>query len=78
MSPVPTSTVRGFERAGAALIQIEDQGFPKRCGHLDGKTVIRDVVRGRSAEAQTLGTQLAERLLSRGADMILREIYGRA
>ena len=33
-------TVRGFERAGANLIQIEDQGFPKRCGHLDGKTVV--------------------------------------
>ncbi|MBK8361660.1 MAG: isocitrate lyase/PEP mutase family protein [Comamonadaceae bacterium] len=33
-------TVRGLERAGAAMIQIEDQGFPKRCGHLDGKTVI--------------------------------------
>lgn len=33
-------TVRGFERAGAAMVQIEDQGFPKRCGHLDGKTVI--------------------------------------
>jgi len=33
-------TVRGFERAGAAMIQIEDQGFPKLCGHLDGKTVI--------------------------------------
>ena len=33
-------TVREFERAGAAMIQIEDQGFPKRCGHLDGKTVV--------------------------------------
>lgn len=33
-------TVRGFERSGAAVIQIEDQGFPKRCGHLDGKSVI--------------------------------------
>lgn len=33
-------TVRGFEAAGAAMIQIEDQGFPKRCGHLDGKTVV--------------------------------------
>ena len=33
-------TVRGFERAGANLIQIEDQGFPKRCGHLDGKSVV--------------------------------------
>jgi 2-methylisocitrate lyase-like PEP mutase family enzyme len=33
-------TVRGFESAGAAMIQLEDQSFPKRCGHLDGKTVI--------------------------------------
>ncbi len=33
-------TVKGFERAGAAMIQIEDQTFPKRCGHLDGKTVV--------------------------------------
>ena len=33
-------TVRAFERAGAAMIQLEDQTFPKRCGHLDGKTVI--------------------------------------
>jgi 2-methylisocitrate lyase-like PEP mutase family enzyme len=33
-------TVRGFERAGASMIQIEDQTFPKRCGHLDGKTVV--------------------------------------
>lgn len=33
-------TVRGFERAGAAMVQIEDQTFPKRCGHLDGKAVV--------------------------------------
>jgi 2-methylisocitrate lyase-like PEP mutase family enzyme len=33
-------TVRAFERAGAAMIQLEDQTFPKRCGHLDGKAVI--------------------------------------
>ena len=33
-------TVRGMERAGAAMIQLEDQGFPKRCGHLDGKSVV--------------------------------------
>jgi 2-methylisocitrate lyase-like PEP mutase family enzyme len=33
-------TVRSFERSGAAAIQLEDQGFPKRCGHLDGKTLI--------------------------------------
>lgn len=33
-------TVRLFERAGAAMLQLEDQTFPKRCGHLDGKGVI--------------------------------------
>ncbi len=33
-------TVKAFERAGAAMIQLEDQTFPKRCGHLDGKTVV--------------------------------------
>jgi 2-methylisocitrate lyase-like PEP mutase family enzyme len=33
-------TVRTFERAGAAAIQIEDQDFPKRCGHLDGKALV--------------------------------------
>ena len=33
-------TVRLLERAGADAIQIEDQDFPKRCGHLDDKTLI--------------------------------------
>ncbi len=33
-------TVRVLERAGASCIQIEDQVFPKRCGHFDGKEVI--------------------------------------
>jgi 2-methylisocitrate lyase-like PEP mutase family enzyme len=33
-------TVRALERAGAAMIQLEDQTFPKRCGHLNGKGVI--------------------------------------
>lgn len=33
-------TIRLYERAGANAIQIEDQVFPKRCGHFDGKGVI--------------------------------------
>jgi 2-methylisocitrate lyase-like PEP mutase family enzyme len=33
-------TVRAFERAGACGIQIEDQVFPKKCGHFAGKEVI--------------------------------------
>jgi hydroxymethylbilane synthase len=43
---------------------------------VDGKTVIRDRVHGKSQEAHALGVQLAERLLARGGDKILREIYG--
>src|SRR3546814_10402716 len=30
-------TVRALERAGADAVQIEDQVFPKRCGHFAGK-----------------------------------------
>jgi 2-methylisocitrate lyase-like PEP mutase family enzyme len=33
-------TVRAFERAGAAGLMLEDQVWPKRCGHLKGKEVI--------------------------------------
>ncbi len=33
-------TVRGFEAAGLAAVMIEDQVWPKRCGHMAGKSVI--------------------------------------
>ncbi len=33
-------TVRLFETAGAAAIQLEDQTLPKRCGHLGGKSLV--------------------------------------
>jgi 2-methylisocitrate lyase-like PEP mutase family enzyme len=33
-------TVQSFERAGVQAIHIEDQVFPKRCGHLDGKELV--------------------------------------
>ena len=36
-------TIKLLERAGAAAIQIEDQSLPKRCGHLDGKTLVNAV-----------------------------------
>ena len=32
--------VRGYEQAGAAAIQLEDQVLPKRCGHMEGKEVV--------------------------------------
>lgn len=33
-------TIREYERAGAAAIHIEDQVLPKRCGHLEGKSLL--------------------------------------
>ncbi len=33
-------TVKGYEAAGAAALQIEDQEFPKKCGHAKGRRVI--------------------------------------
>ena len=33
-------TVKEYERAGAAAIQLEDQALPKRCGHLKGKALV--------------------------------------
>ena len=49
--------VRGYERAGAAAIQLEDQEFPKKCGHTPGRRVVPadDMVRkiAVAAEART-------------------------
>lgn len=33
-------SVRGYERAGAAAIQLEDQEMPKKCGHTPGRSVV--------------------------------------
>jgi 2-methylisocitrate lyase-like PEP mutase family enzyme len=33
-------TVQGYERAGVCVIQLEDQEFPKKCGHTTGRRVI--------------------------------------
>ncbi len=33
-------TVQEYEKAGVAALHLEDQAFPKRCGHLDGKEVV--------------------------------------
>ena len=52
-------TVQLLERAGAAALQIEDQVFPKKCGHFDGKGSFRSTrcwarSRPRSTPARTL------------------------
>ncbi len=49
-------TVRAYERAGVAAIQLEDQAFPKRCGHLPGKELVST-----GAYLATLGAALEAR-----------------
>ncbi len=43
---------------------------------VDGKQIIKESLEGPQAEAERLGVTLAENLLKRGADVILREVYG--
>src|SRR5271157_1252027 len=49
-------TVRQYDAAGVAAIQLEDQAFPKRCGHLEGKEVV-----GAAEFEQTLAAALDAR-----------------
>jgi 2-methylisocitrate lyase-like PEP mutase family enzyme len=63
-------TVRDYERAGAAAVQLEDQAFPKRCGHMAEKQVVdteRFVASLRSAlDARREGTVIVARTDARG------------
>jgi hydroxymethylbilane synthase len=45
-------------------------------GSVDGKRIIKDTIEGGPDKAEKLGKTLAEKLLSQGADVILREVYG--
>jgi hydroxymethylbilane synthase len=45
-------------------------------GSVDGKRIIKDSIEGAPEKAEKLGVTLAEKLLSQGADVILREVYG--
>jgi len=45
-------------------------------GSIDGKRIIKDSIEGAPEKAEKLGKTLAEKLLSQGADVILREVYG--
>jgi 2-methylisocitrate lyase-like PEP mutase family enzyme len=81
-------TIRGYEAAGAAAIQLEDQEFPKKCGHTPGRRVIplEDMVRKIrvAADARTSKDFLiiarTDARTSLGLDEALRraEAYARA
>jgi len=66
-------TVRALERAGAAAIQLEDQSLPKRCGHLDGKTLVTaDEMTGK-IKAALDARQSAETLIVARTDAVAVE-----
>src|SRR5262247_2449002 len=71
-------TIRLFERAGANAIQLEDQAFPKRCGHLDNKTLIAAEEMVGKIKAATDARQSRETLVVARTDAVAVESFERA
>ena len=64
--------IAAFARTAGATLQIDGL-----VGTIDGKRILRERVEGRVEEAESLGTKLADILLSKGAKAILDEVYQR-
>jgi len=71
-------TVRLLERAGANAIQIEDQDFPKRCGHLDDKALIPAAEMVGKIKAATDARASRETLIIARTDAVAVEGFERA
>lgn len=71
-------TVKLLERAGAAGIQIEDQSLPKRCGHLDGKTLVSPSEMNGKIKAALDARQDGDTLIVARTDAVAVEGYDRA
>lgn len=71
-------TMRLFERAGANALQIEDQSFPKRCGHLADKGVIPAAEMVGKIQAAVDARDSAETLVIARTDAIAVEGFDRA
>lgn len=68
------NTVRGYERAGAAAIQLEDQVSPKKCGHLLGRDVIATEEMVRKIEVALSARENPDFLIIARTDA--RTVYG--
>jgi 2-methylisocitrate lyase-like PEP mutase family enzyme len=69
-------TVREYETAGIAALHIEDQGFPKKCGHLDDKEIVpREdwLAKIRAVAGLDEAVARANAALAAGADMAFVE-----
>jgi 2-methylisocitrate lyase-like PEP mutase family enzyme len=71
-------TTRLFERAGVDAIQLEDQDFPKRCGHLDGKALIPAAEMAGKIRAALDARRSAETLVIARTDAVAVEGFERA
>jgi 2-methylisocitrate lyase-like PEP mutase family enzyme len=71
-------TVRLMERAGANAIQLEDQDFPKRCGHLDDKVLIPAPEMVGKIKAAVDSRASAETLIIARTDAVAVEGFDRA
>jgi len=71
-------TMRLLERAGASAIQLEDQDFPKRCGHLDGKALIPAAEMAGKIKAALDARRSRETLVIARTDAIAVEGFERA
>lgn len=60
--------------AGHALLEGDQLWLRGLVGEPDGSQIVASEIRGPAADAETLGTTLAENLLERGADAILRRV----
>jgi 2-methylisocitrate lyase-like PEP mutase family enzyme len=71
-------TMRLFERAGANALQIEDQAYPKRCGHLSDKTLISPVEMAGKLRAAADARHSEETLIIARTDALAVEGFGAA
>jgi 2-methylisocitrate lyase-like PEP mutase family enzyme len=70
--------VRLLERAGASAIQLEDQDFPKRCGHLDGKLLVSAQEMVGKIKAAVDSRHSADTLIIARTDAVAVEGFDRA
>jgi 2-methylisocitrate lyase-like PEP mutase family enzyme len=71
-------TVRLLERAGANAIQLEDQDFPKRCGHLDDKTLVSAAEMAGKIKAAVDARSSPDTLIIARTDAVAVEGFDRA
>ena len=71
-------TMRVYERAGANALQVEDQSYPKRCGHLSDKTLIPAAEMSGKIAAMADARVSAETLIIARTDAIAVEGFGAA